>query len=129
MFGRVVKDLSESAVNIREAITGDGMDLQKDKVILEAMKLQTRVDALQIELNKQENAKGGVAALWRPGIGVVCVLALAWQFLISLWLGMLVGIENVPRLDDSQDLMTLTMALLGMGGLRTFEKVRGVAKK
>lgn len=129
MFGRAVKELSESAINIREAITGDAAEIQKDKIVLEAIKLQTKIDALQIELNKQENNKGGMASLWRPSIGVVCAVALAWQFVLSLWLGMFIGMQNVPRLDDSQDLMTLTMALLGMGGLRTFEKMKGVAKK
>ncbi len=128
MFGRVVRDLSESAVNIREAITGEGIDIQKDKIALEAMKLQVGVDALQLEINKAEGKRGGLASMWRPGIGIVCMTALAWQFLLSLWLGLFIGLENVPRLDDSSDLMTLTMALLGMGGLRTFEKIKGVAK-
>ncbi len=129
MFGRTVKNLSESAVNIREAITGEGVELQKDKIVLEAMKLQVGVDELQLELNKMEGRRGGLASMWRPGIGIVCMAALAWQFLLSLWLGLIIGLENVPRLDDSSDLMTLTMALLGMGGLRTFEKIKGVAKQ
>ena len=65
-------------------------------------------------------------------IGWVCALALAYQYLLKpLAMGILpnfgIAIAPLPGLDDN--LWQLMMGMLGMGGLRTFEKVQGVASK
>ena len=87
----------------------------------------------QTDINKEEakNASLFVSG-WRPAIGWVCALALAYQYLIRPLSGTIAGIFGVvipplPGLDDN--LWQLMMGMLGMGGLRTFEKVQGVASK
>jgi hypothetical protein len=87
----------------------------------------------QTDINKTEAASSSVfVSGWRPAIGWVCALALAYQYLvrplggtIASFLGM--TIPPLPGLDDN--LWQLMMGMLGMGGLRTFEKVQGVASR
>lgn len=87
----------------------------------------------QTEVNKTEAQHASLfVAGWRPFIGWVCGSALAYQFILRPllpWFSVMVGhpVPEMPSLDDS--LMELVMAMLGLGGLRTFEKVRGVARK
>ena len=87
----------------------------------------------QIEINKVEAANANLfVSGWRPAIGWVCALALAYQYLLRpllSWATMAAGYNFpvMPGLDDN--LWQLMMGMLGMGGLRTFERVKGVASK
>ena len=87
----------------------------------------------QIETNQAEAEHRSVfVAGWRPFIGWVCGAALAWQYVaapLSLWAAALLHypIAPPPRLDDV--LWQLMFAMLGLGGLRTYEKIAGVAKR
>ena len=87
----------------------------------------------QIEVNKAEAAsnstfKGG----WRPFVGWVCGTAFAYHFVIqplAIFVLAYYGLEvpDLPEFDMGQ-LMTVLMGMLGLGGLRSFEKYKGVAK-
>jgi hypothetical protein len=87
----------------------------------------------QIEVNKAEAAsnsifKGG----WRPFIGWVCGIAFAYHFVLQpllIFVMTYLG-HPVPELPnfDMTSLMTVLGGLLGLGGLRTFEKYKGVSK-
>ncbi len=89
-------------------------------------------DKGQMEVNRAEASSGvTMAATWRPAIGWVCAIALAFQFVIApigTWLGAMAGVDlpPAPRLDTM--LWELMFGMLGFGGLRTFEKIKGVAK-
>lgn len=88
----------------------------------------------QIEVNKaeaQSNSlfKGG----WRPFTGWVCATALAYHFILQpviLFFVAMYGWE-IPALPDFDmgTLMTVLMGMLGLGGMRSFEKAKGVAAK
>ena len=87
----------------------------------------------QIEVNKAEAAsnyifKGG----WRPFIGWVCGIAFAYHFVLQLLLIFVMTYlgHPVPELPDFDmaSLMTVLGGLLGLGGLRTFEKYKGISK-
>ena len=88
-------------------------------------------DAAQMNANQQEAQAASVfVAGWRPGAGWVCVLALAYQFLIAPLLGWALAVQGLkvpplPTLDGS--LWELLFGMLGLGTLRTIEKSRGVA--
>ena len=86
----------------------------------------------QARVNEVEAAHKSVfVAGWRPFIGWVCGAGIAWAFLVqpvaswaaAIWYpeATLPDIETLP-------LFELVMAMLGMGGLRTVEKMRGVAR-
>ena len=86
----------------------------------------------QIEVNKIEAAsKSWFVAGWRPSVGWVCSLAMMYHFILAPMIQFAVGIAGVqvdlPEFEFSQ-LSTILMAMLGMAGLRTFEKQKKVAK-
>lgn len=89
-------------------------------------------DLAQMEVNKAEAGSSSIfVAGWRPFIGWVCGLALFYQFLLSplaIWVGFMIGtpIPKPPTLDEH--LWELMFGMLGMGALRSFEKLRGVAR-
>lgn len=85
----------------------------------------------QLDANKVEAASPSVfTSGWRPAIGWVCASALAFQYIarpLLQWAGVLTG-HNWPQLPGIDDnLWQLMLGMLGLGGLRSFEKVRGVA--
>ena len=86
----------------------------------------------QIEINKQEAAhKSMFVAGWRPFVGWTCGVALAYHFVISPILGfvlVLAGVQiSMPTFEFSQ-LSTILMGMRGIGGLRSYEKMKGVQR-
>jgi len=87
----------------------------------------------QIEVNKAEAASASVfKGGWRPFIGWVCGTAFAYHFVLQPLLVFIIAVYGlqVPDLPefDMASLMTVLGGMLGLGGLRTFEKAKGVAK-
>ena len=87
----------------------------------------------QIEVNKAEaQSRHWFVASWRPFIGWTCGIALMWNFVLSqfiLFFDTMFGFD-LPALPefDMGSLMTVLMGMLGLGGLRTFEKYKGMTK-
>jgi len=79
----------------------------------------------QLEVNKMEAKGNWFQSSWRPATAWVCVIGMAINFLISPLLSPLAII--IPQVDTSV-MMPVLMGLLGLGGLRSFEKAKGVAK-
>lgn len=98
---------------------------------LAALAATTDLAKAQLAVNEKEaqNASLFVSG-WRPAIGWVCALALFYQFILrplGVFVAQYVGhpIPNPPGLDDT--LWQLLFGMLGLGSLRTFEKVKGRA--
>ena len=86
----------------------------------------------QIELNKIEAGHRSLfVAGWRPFIGWVCGWALVWHFILHDLLTWLVltwsPTATVPELAGTETLVTIVLSLLGLGALRTAEKMAGKA--
>jgi len=87
----------------------------------------------QIEVNKAEAASGSVfKGGWRPFIGWVCGVAFAYHFILQpiiLFAVLTAGIQlpPLPQFDMSQ-MMPVLLGMLGLGGLRTYEKKSGITK-
>jgi len=90
-------------------------------------------DKGQTDVNVVEAANPNLfVSGWRPFIGWVCGLALAYQYIAApllMWTAtsLHIAMAAPPKLDGM--LWELVFALLGMGGLRTLERVKGVARK
>ncbi len=87
----------------------------------------------QIDVNKTEAAHKSIfVAGWRPFVGWVTGVALSYHFILAplVQFGFaLAGIEQeLPEFDFSQ-LSTILMGMLGLGGLRTFEKMKSVSRE
>ena len=82
----------------------------------------------QLEVNKIEAGTDLYRGGWRPGVGWVSVAGLAYQFLLQPILPWVVGLFGimVPPLPpiDIETLMVLLTGILGLGGFRTYEKVK-----
>ena len=90
---------------------------------------ETRLAAGQIETNKAEAQSGKAAALWRPGAGWVCVAGMFYTFLaqpLLAWMSSIKGWPIPPHI-ATDTLMVLLTGMLGLGGFRSVEKVKGVA--
>ena len=92
-----------------------------------------QLNLAQIGVNKAEAQHRTIfVAGWRPFIGWVSGFALAWHFVgvpVALFFIAWYGAE-VPELPafDMNSLMTVLMGMLGLGGLRTFEKMKGLTQ-
>ena len=82
----------------------------------------------QIDLNKQEAAhKSLFVAGWRPFVGWTCGVALCYHFVLQPFLLFLVysfGYQVDLPVFDMSTLTTILLGLLGLGGMRSFEKVK-----
>ena len=79
----------------------------------------------QLAVNKEEAKGNWFQSSWRPAVAWVCVIGMAINFLVSPLLSPL-GVV-VPQADTSV-MMPVLMGMLGLGGLRSFEKTKGVSK-
>lgn len=84
----------------------------------------------QIKVNEEEAKSDNIfKSGWRPAIGWICVFGLAYNFVIYnllLWLVATFSLNITPPALMSDILMELVFAMLGLGSLRTFEKVKGI---
>ncbi|BAQ92591.1 Protein of unknown function (DUF3154) [uncultured Mediterranean phage uvMED] len=102
------------ALDIREAIKGKEMDPQ-------------RLIELQAEINKVEAQNRNIfVSGWRPMVGWICAAAFGFHYIVMPLLIAYTDIEPVEF--DTNSLFTVLMGMLGLGGLRTFEKLKDKTK-
>ena len=87
----------------------------------------------QIEVNREEATSHSIfVAGWRPMVGWVCCAGLATNYLLVPICNFILTITEspitVPPLDLSE-MMPVLLGMLGLGGLRTWEKTKNVARK
>lgn len=119
------KEPIEAVGNVFDKLfTSDEERLQAEAVLT---KLKQHPAELQVELNKIEAQHRSVfVAGWRPFIGWVCGVGLAFTFIIN---PLFQWYSGSPGPELQVDVMTeLVIALLGLGALRTAEKLGGRAK-
>lgn len=84
----------------------------------------------QIKVNEEEaKSENLFKSGWRPAIGWICVFGLFYNFVlynILLWAVATFQLHITPPALMSDILMELVFALLGLGSLRTFEKIKGI---
>ncbi len=126
---------------IKQVLGGLGLDpALKEQAQAQAFNIlssgtfdQKAAEAVQLAQNatNQQEAKGNwFQAGWRPGIGWVCAAALCSQYILrpwAQWAGAVTGhpLPMLPGIDDQ--LWQLLAGMLGLGTLRTVEKVKGAA--
>ena len=107
----------------------------KEQFEMQMLAAMTSLVQGQLAINQKEAEHGSVfVAGWRPFIGWVCGVALAYNFIVQpllLYAAWLVP-EGAPLADAPQletgELMTVLLGMLGLGGLWTYEKRLGVAR-
>lgn len=120
--------VSELAATVVNKIWPDKSEAEKQQLAAAVMVVQGQMD-----INKAEAANPSVfVSGWRPFIGWVCGTACAWN-----WIGLpiaklvlaVIGYPIVLAPADLTEMLPVLLGMLGLGGLRTWEKVKGVAAK
>lgn len=98
----------------------------------ELLKAAVAESTSQAEINKVEAAHSSIfVSGWRPAIGWVGAIGLGYNFLVYpflTWFLMLVGVTTQLPKPDSETLMALVYAMLGIGAMRSFDKWKGTSK-
>ena len=124
----MLEKLIDPISNILDKFVADN-DL-KQKLEHELRSELHRANMAQIKVNKEEAKHRTVfVAGWRPFTGWVCATALAYHFIIEpvlvfflSWYGVQI---QLPQFDMGS-LLTILLGMLGLGGLRTYEKKHGL---
>ncbi|MEK6531246.1 MAG: 3TM-type holin [Deltaproteobacteria bacterium] len=136
--GRTVKDASESvkgvldgvgslAISLRSAVTGDIPAEKKAELEAKILEIEASLTLAQVKVNEIEAQSTSLfIAGWRPaagwlGVGGLACASIGRPFLA--WISLNFGWSAPPEIDTGV-LITLLLGLLGLGGLRTFEKVK-----
>lgn len=92
------------------------------------MKLMQKPDEVQAEINKKEAGHRSVfVAGWRPALGWLCATALGWGWIVAPILQFFFPERPMPVIELGQA-VSLVMAMLGMGTLRSYEKKHNITK-
>lgn len=139
IFGGGVKEVASSvgglALDIREAIKGKELDpIELIKLEAKLLELQEK----QINLNNSEATNRSLfISGWRPFIGWVCGMALAFyyipQFTMASYLWVKITLQEgslqpYPTIAAASSLFELLLGILGLAGLRTYEKKQQISK-
>lgn len=130
LFGGPAVDAVSAIGNAFDKIFTSDEERAEASLLLD--KLRQKPHLLQAEINKIEAAHRSIfVAGWRPFIGWVCGVGFLWAFLghpLFEWSVALTGSNiTAPHL-MTDSLLELVLAMLGLGGLRTAEKLSGRAK-
>ena len=90
----------------------------------------------QIAVNRQEAAHASLlVAGWRPFIGWVCGFSLLYKFILYPFLQFALvvftpdfPVDQLPRIEVGE-MTAILMGMLGLGGMRTYEKLKGVSRE
>ncbi len=104
---------------------------EKLRLQMELMKVEHEVDRAQISVNAQEaKHPNWFVSGWRPFVGWTCGIGLGYQVLLQpllTWLSGIAQIASPPPIEVGV-LIPVLMGMLGLGGIRAFEKMKGVSR-
>jgi hypothetical protein len=124
--------IGQMAKDIRTAITGKD-PAKEAEAMQKLLELEFMAQQAQTKINEAEAQNPNLfVSGWRPAVGWTCAFALVWHYVMypfAFWmLDLFNKTTEIPSLETGE-LMTLLFGMLGFGGLRTYEKVQGVARK
>ena len=133
--GEAAEGIGKLTDKIYSYIKGDLPPEKKAEVELMLAKLDQQLMMGQIEINKAEaQSPHWTVSAWRPFIGWTCGLAIFYNFIVYpllTWFTFMLAPEKVklipPPFNDG--LFELVLAMLGVAGYRTFEKLKGIDTK
>ena len=134
MISALISSILPVAGEVIDRLVPDKNGAAKAKQQLEAALVQAEVSGLlgQIEINKTEAASRSVfVAGWRPFIGWSCGAAMAYSYVAQPILAFALAqsgyLIELPRVELGE-MMPVLLGMLGLGGMRSFEKLKGISK-
>lgn len=105
---------------------------EKEKLKLQFAEVEAKLKEKQLDINKVEAGHRSVfVSGWRPFLGWISGLSIGYVYLFQPILDMILqmfGVEVKWVVLDLGQLMPLILGMLGLGGLRSFEKAKGLTK-
>ena len=90
------------------------------------------LDLAQAQTNLEQAKHSSIfVAGARPAIMWICAFGLGWQFVfqpVAVWIFAASGSNILLPIFETEGLMPLTLSLLGLGGMRSFEKFKGIQR-
>ena len=134
MFASLIPSLLPLVGDVLDRFFPDKEKAEQAKREIESQLTQhlANIDLAQLEVNKAEAKSRNVfIAGWRPFIGWTCGLALCWTYILQPMAQFVLAqtghLIDLPGLDMST-MMPVLLGMLGLGGLRTWEKHKGLTK-
>ncbi len=123
LFGR--RAASEAVTAVTAGVRSIRNTFAKTLDVETAAQLDQHLAQLQSDVNQIEAGHGSVfVAGWRPAVGWVCALALAYHYLIAPLVGGIFG-ATMPAVEIGE-LYPVLLGILGLGGMRSWEKYKQV---
>jgi len=127
LIGSALGGIGKLAKDIRQAVTGEISPEKRAEIEAQLLEIENQGLQAQIELNKIEAQNASVfVSGWRPAAGWVCVLGLFYTFLLQPLLAW--ATSSKPPEIDTTLLIQLLFGMLGLAGIRTYEKGKGIAR-
>ena len=127
LIGSALGGIGKLAKDIRQAVTGEISPEKRAEIEAQLLEIESQGLQAQIELNKIEAQNASVfVSGWRPAAGWVCVLGLFYTFLLQPLLAW--ATSSKPPEIDTTLLIQLLFGMLGLAGIRTYEKGKGIAR-
>ena len=124
-FGKEVAAPIDALGNTIDKMFTNDEERMQAQAVLDKIRIQPAI--LNAEMNKIEAQHRSLfIAGWRPCVGWICAAGIGFAFIGNPLLERFVGGDPVAVPLDM--ILELVLAMLGMGALRTFEKVKGVTK-
>lgn len=111
---------------------------EKGKIKIKLQELENEINKKQMDINlaDAQSTAGGISGFmqrsWRPIIGMSCALAIAWEYVLKQFIMFILAAFSIPHQPlpelDMATLFPLITALLGMAGLRSYEKSKKITK-
>ena len=130
-----IGSIADLANGIIGKIWPDKTQVERDQMAQAMVILQGEISAsqAQIDTNKAEAASSSIfVSGWRPFIGWVCGGACAWNWVglpVAVFISNAVHHPLIMAPADLTQMLPLLLGMLGLGSLRTVEKINGVAAK
>jgi hypothetical protein len=130
-IGDILTGAGGFAKDIRSAVTGDISADKKAELALKAQEIEAGLMAAQIDLNKAEAGSGKLfVAGWRPAVGWICAMGLFYGTIgkpFIEFIARVFGYDGAFPAIDADTLNTTLFGMLGLGVMRTAEKIKGAA--
>ena len=135
MIGKLFGSSTIKAVgNIVDELYTSEEEKAAAKLAIKKVEAELKKRQMDINLADAQSKAGGISGaiqrIWRPLIGFGCALAIMFEYVLKPFLMFFLATFHIVTLPlpemDMGTLMPLVMALLGMGAIRSYEKVKGV---
>ena len=131
---KIMLGIAESVIGVAGKVLDkfvEDKDL-KTKLSHELKSQIVSLDLAQAQANVEQAKHPSIfVAGARPAIMWICAFGLGWQFVfqpVAVWVLALTAADITLPIIQTEGLMSLTMALLGLGGMRSFEKSKGIQR-